>query len=57
MIWSINTDDVFGTCGGGTYPLLKTISKALMGVAPTSTTQAPVTTTQKVRIILRYESH
>ena len=42
MIWSIDTDDVLGECGAGTYPLLKVISNALMGGA------APTTTTQKV---------
>lgn len=32
MIWSIDTDDFTGFCGAGKYPLLKTISRALIGV-------------------------
>lgn len=29
MAWSIDTDDFNGTCGGSTYPLLRTLNNAL----------------------------
>ena len=29
MTWSIDTDDFNGTCGGPTYPLLRTLNHAL----------------------------
>lgn len=38
MIWSIDTDDFTGHCGKGKYPLLKTISKAMINVDGPDTT-------------------
>nr|AAB87764.1 chitinase [Anopheles gambiae] len=56
MVWSLETDDFLGVCGGGRYPLMHEIRSLVNGgtpstttmppsVAPTTSTVAPGTTT------------
>lgn len=37
MVWSIETDDFHGTCGGEVFPLLKAVNRALGREVSTST--------------------
>ena len=50
MVWSLETDDFLGVCGGGRYPLMHEIRSLVNGGTPSTTTQPPsvATTTTTV---------